>query len=305
MIPAAAVNPEVYLFPLTSDAQSKSARRFWHNSLMERDVFFVSDRTGITAETLGLSLLTQFNGIKLKKHTRRFVDTLEKALAVAQEIRQAARESDARPIVFSTLIDEEMRKAVAGAEGVFFDLVDTFITPLEETLQQKSTHTIGRARGIVDQSKYGMRMDAVNFALMTDDGLHTQDYGRADVIMIGVSRSGKTPTCLYLALTFGVYAGNYPLTEEDLDEPRLPPALAAHHSRLFGLTIDPLRLQQVRRERKADGNYASLKRCEYEIAQAEALFRAENIPYLQATAMSVEEIATTVLHRMKLQWRLS
>ena len=272
---------------------------------MERHVFFVSDRTGITAETLGLSLLTQFNGITFKKHTRRFVDTLDKARAVAEEIRQARLQHGALPIVFSTLIDEEMRRAVAAAEGVFFDLVDTFIAPLEETLQQTSTHTIGRARGIVDQSKYSVRMDAVNYALLTDDGLHTQDYGRADVIVLGVSRSGKTPTCLYLALTFGVYAANYPLTEEDLNEPRLPPALNSLHSRLFGLTIDPARLQQIRRERKAGGSYATLKRCQYETAQAEALFRSENIPYLQATTMSVEEIATTVLHHMRLQWRLS
>jgi regulator of PEP synthase PpsR (kinase-PPPase family) len=272
---------------------------------MERDVFFVSDRTGITAETLGLSLLTQFNGIRFKKHVRRFVDTLDKARAVAEEIREVARASDARPIVFGTLIDEEMRRAVADSEGVFFDLVDTFIQPLEVALHQQSSHTIGRARGIVDQSKYSVRMDAVNYALLTDDGLHTQDYSRADVIVLGVSRSGKTPTCLYLALTFGVYAANFPLTRDELDEPRLPPALAPYRARLFGLTIDPARLQQIRQERKAGGQYASLRQCQYETAQAEALFRAENIPYLQATNMSVEEIATTILHHMKLQWRLS
>ncbi|HEY8554402.1 MAG TPA: pyruvate, water dikinase regulatory protein [Burkholderiales bacterium] len=272
---------------------------------MERDVFFVSDRTGITAETLGLSLLTQFNGITFKKHTRRFVDTLEKARAVAEEIREVARAGALPPIVFATLIDEQMRAAVAAADCVLFDLVDTFIQPLEVALGQKSSHTIGRARSIVDQSKYTVRMDAVNFALMTDDGLHTQDYGRADVVILGVSRSGKTPTCLYLALTFGVYAANYPLTEEDLNEPRLPPVLAPLRSRLFGLTIDPERLQQVRSERKVGSTYASLKQCQYEIAQAEALFRAENIPYIATTTMSVEEIATTVLHHMKLQWRLS
>jgi len=272
---------------------------------MERDVFFVSDRTGITAETLGLSLLAQFNGIRFKKHVHRFVDTLEKARAVGEEIRAAAAHSEARPIVFATMIDETMRAAVAAGEGIFFDLVDTFITPLEAALGQKSSHTIGRARGMVDQSKYSVRMDAVNYALLTDDGLHTQDYGRADVIVIGVSRSGKTPTCLYLALTFGVYAANYPLTEEELDDPRLPPVLASYRSRLFGLTIDPERLQQIRRERMPGGTYASLKRCQYETAQSEALFRAEGIPYLQATAMSVEEIASTVLHRMRLQWRLA
>lgn len=273
---------------------------------MERDVFFVSDRTGITAETLGLSLLAQFNDIQFKKHTYRFVDSLDKARAVAEDIRRAARENNTRPIVFSTLVDEEMRKAVEVAtEGIFFDLVDTFISPLEVALEQKSSHTIGRPRGGVDQSKYGVRMDAVNYALMTDDGLHTQDYGRADVIVLGVSRCGKTPTCLYLALTFGVYAANYPLTEEDLDNPRLPSSLAPYHSRLFGLSIDPRRLQQIRYERMAGGSYASLKRCQYEIAQAEALFRAGNVPYMQVTSVSVEEIATTILHYLKLQWRLS
>ena len=272
---------------------------------MERAVFFVSDRTGITAETLGLSLLTQFNGIKFKKHARRFIDSLEKARGVADEIRRAAKETGSRPIVFSTLIDEHMRQAVSTADSVFFDLVYTFITPLEETLGQKSSHTIGRARESMDQSKYNLRMDAVNYALTTDDGLHTQDYGHADVIVLGVSRSGKTPTCLYLALTFGVYAANYPLTEEDLQDLRLPAKLATHRGQLFGLSIDPERLQQIRRERKAEGAYASLKRCQYETAQAEALFRQEGIPSLPTTTMSVEEIATTILHHMKLQWRLS
>jgi regulator of PEP synthase PpsR (kinase-PPPase family) len=273
---------------------------------MERDVFFVSDRTGITAETLGLSLLAQFNEIRLKKHTHRFIDSLEKAQAVAEDIRRSARENNAPPIVFSTLVDEDMRHAVAAVtEAVFFDLVDTFITPLETALGQRSTHTIGRPRSAIDQNKYGVRMDAVNFALTTDDGLRTPDYGRADVIVLGVSRCGKTPTCLYLALTFGVYAANYPLTDEDLEDMRLPPVLAPHHARLFGLTIDPVRLQQIRYERKATGNYATLKRCQYETAQAEALFRAENIPHLPVTAVSVEEIATTILHRMKLQWRLA
>jgi len=142
---------------------------------MERDVFFVSDRTGITAETLGLSLLTQFNGIKFVKHTRRFVNSLEKAREVGEEITRLAREKGRPPIVFSTLIDEDMRRALATADGVFFDLVDTFIVPLEGALDQKSSHTIGRARESLDQSKYNLRMDAVNYALITDDGLHTQD----------------------------------------------------------------------------------------------------------------------------------
>lgn len=271
---------------------------------MVRDVLFVSDRTGITAETLGLSLLTQFNGIKFKKHTRRFVNTLDKARAVAEEIRQMGA-NGTRPIVFSTLIDAEMRQAVGAADSLFFDLVDTFIAPLEVELQQRSSHTIGRARASFDQAKYNIRMDAVNYAIMTDDGLHTQDYNHADVIVLGVSRSGKTPTCLYLALTFGIYAANYPLTGEDLEYLRLPAALAGHRAQLYGLTIHPGRLQQIRRERKAEGSYASVKQCQYETAQAEALFREEHIPYIDTSTISIEEIATTILHQLGLQFRLS
>ena len=272
---------------------------------MERDVLFVSDRTGITAETLGLSLLTQFNGIQFKKHTRRFINTLDKALALAAEIKQMGQDRGSRPIIFSTLIDAEMRQAVAAAPCVFFDLVDTFIAPLEIELHQRSSHTIGRARASLDQSKYNLRMNAVNYALTTDDGLHTQEYNHADVIVLGVSRCGKTPTCLYLALTFGVYPANYPLLDDDLAQPRLPAVLAVHHPRLYGLTIDPGRLQQIRRERKAEGHYASRKQCEYEVAQAEALFREARVPYLDTSAMSVEEIATTILHQLGLQYRLS
>ncbi|MBI3900479.1 MAG: kinase/pyrophosphorylase [Gammaproteobacteria bacterium] len=272
---------------------------------MERAVFFVSDRTGIAAETLGLSLLAQFNGIKFKKYTHRFIDSLDKAQVVCDEIHRAAVETGVLPIVFSTMIDDEMRRAVTAPDCILFDLVDTFISPLEAALGQKSSHTIGRAREAVDQSKYNLRMDAVNYALTTDDGLHTQDYRNADVIIVGVSRSGKTPSCLYLALTFGVYAANYPLTPEDLEDQRLPTSLVPHRRQLYGLTIDAERLQQIRRERKAEGVYSSLRQCQYEVAQAEALFRAENIPYLSTTTMSVEEIATTILHHMKLQWRLS
>lgn len=272
---------------------------------MVRDVLFVSDRTGITAETLGLSLLTQFNGIKFRKHTRRFVNTLDKARAVAEEINQMAHATGTLPIVFSTMIDAEMRQAVGATKSLFFDLVDTFIVPLEAELKQRSSHTIGRARASFDQSKYNIRMDAVNYALMTDDGLHTQDYNHADVIVLGVSRSGKTPTCLYLALTFGIYAANYPLTGEDLEDSTLPAALAGHRQQLYGLTIQPGRLQQIRRERKAEGQYASLKQCQYETAQAEALFRQEHIPYIDTSTISIEEIATTILHQLGLQFRLS
>ena len=271
---------------------------------MDRDVFFISDRTGITVETLGHSLMSQFNDIQFKERTLRFIDTPEKARAAAQEINRIAHDTHTRPIVFCTLIDTEMRRIVAESDGIFFDFVDTFLEPLEAALNRKSLHAVGHVRRVVDDSKYTLRMDAVNYTLAADDGLNTKSYRHADIIVMGVSRSGKTPTCLYLALTFGIYAANYPMTGEDLEDLRLPPALGPYRNRLYGLSIEPMRLQQIRKERKAEGQYATLKQCQYEVRQAEALYRQENIPCLNGTTMSVEEIATAILQKIKVSSRV-
>lgn len=271
---------------------------------MERTVFFVSDRTGITAETLGHSLLTQFDNIHFKQINLPYVDSMEKAEHVVEQINRAAREDGARPIVFSTLVDARVRTVVAECDGVFLDFFDTFIGPLERELGVKSSHTVGRSHGLVDLTMYGGRMEAVNFALNTDDGTTTQHYDQADIILIGVSRSGKTPTCLYLALQFGIRASNYPLTDEDLTDSQLPSALEPFRHKLYGLTIDPLRLHQIRTERKPDSRYASLRQCQNEVQQAEALYRIKGIPFLNTTTMSIEEIATTILHETKLKRRL-
>jgi regulator of PEP synthase PpsR (kinase-PPPase family) len=272
---------------------------------MDRLVFFVSDRTGITVETLGHTLLSQFNGVALRQEVRRFIDTPQKAAAVAEEINVAARDTGLKPIVFSTLIDDATRSVVVAAEGVFFDFVDAFIGPLEREFGQKSSHTIGRTHGMVDVSKYNLRINSVNYSLSVDDGLNTKDYPRADVVVLGVSRSGKTPTCLYLALAYGIYAANYPLTPEDLEDVRLPAPLQRYRQKLFGLSIQPQRLQQIRRERRPEATYSSIRQCEYEVAQAEALYRQENIPYLDTSAMSVEEISATILQHKGLKGRLA
>ena len=270
---------------------------------MERSVFFISDRTGITVETLGHSLLTQFGGVRFDKHTLRFLDTPDKARAAVVAINQKARDSGQRPIVFATLIDAELRKMISASDCLFLDLVNTFIDPLEIELGIQSSHSIGQAHGLANTNGYQQRMDAVNFSLTADDGQGMRGYTAADVIVLGVSRSGKTPTCLYLALTFGIYAANYPLTQEDLDDQRLPPALAPAATRLFGLQIDPERLHQIRQERQPDSQYASLRQCQLETRQADALFRANAIPTLNTTSMSIEEIATTILSHMDLSAR--
>ncbi len=269
----------------------------------ERTVFFVSDHTGITAEVLGHSLLVRFEGLGFRYVTRPFVDSLDKAAGVVEEIKAAAR-SGARPVVFSTLSDPTMLAGLNESDALLFDVFAPYMARLERELGRASSKRVGRSHGIVDLASYQMRIDAVDFALTTDDGLGTTQYQRADIILVGASRVGKTPTCLFLALQYGVRASNYPLAEEDFERSDLPEALSPYRNKVFGLTIDPLRLHGIRKKRRAGSVYASLERCDYEVREAERLFRSRNIRFLNTTTASVEEIAATIMQTADLQRRL-
>lgn len=263
-----------------------------------RTVFFVSDRTGITVETLGRSLLTQFDGIEFEQIALPFVDDEQKALAAVARIDAAAAQG-AAPLVFSTQVRPDLRTILMSSHGVYLDFFEAFLAPLEAALQLPSSHSIGRSHGMQDRLRYDTRIDAVNFALGSDDGIGTQNYAQADVIIVGVSRSGKTPTCLYLALQYGVRAANYPFTDDDLEDVQLPEVLRLHRDRLVALTITPERLQQIRQERRPDSRYAALRQCQYEVRQMEALLRRENIPCFDSTRMSIEEIAASIVHERR------
>jgi regulator of PEP synthase PpsR (kinase-PPPase family) len=270
-----------------------------------RTVFFVSDRTGITAEVLGKTLFTQFPGVALRKHTLPFVDTREKAESALAEINAAAGNEPERPIVLSTLIDDELRTVIASSNAFCLDLFAGFIGRLETELGQPSSHAIGLTHGMGSLSVYEERMTALNYTLAHDDGITINNYADADVILIGVSRTGKTPTCLYLAMQYGVRAANYPLTPDDFASELLPKPVAPYRSKIFGLTISPERLSAIRSERKPGSRYASLDTCREEILAAEKLFRHIGIACLDTTAMSVEEIAITILHKTGLSSRVN
>jgi hypothetical protein len=266
-----------------------------------RTVFFVSDGTGITAQMLGHSLLTQFEGIEFNQVTLPFVDSADKAQECLQRIERESLRGDGLPIVFSTLVNNDVREVVRRANALFVDFFEAFIGPLENGLGLKSSHTIGRSHSALDKQEYKQRIEAVNFAMAHDDGASHRDLGEADVILVGVSRSGKTPTSLYLALQFGVKAANYPLIPEDFARGELPETLRASKARLYGLTIAPERLQEIRRERRPGSRYADLDNCRYEVAQAEAMMTREGIRWINSTAKSIEEIATTILRELKLE----
>jgi [pyruvate, water dikinase]-phosphate phosphotransferase / [pyruvate, water dikinase] kinase len=261
-----------------------------------RPVFYISDRTGITVETLGRSLLSQFESLVYTGTIVPFVDDDEKLHACIRRIEAAAVETGQRPLLFVTLVNREHQTRLAGCDALVVDFFRSHLGVLEGELGLPSAQRMGHTHGVRDPGQYEARMDTVNYALRTDDGSGAQQYAAADLIIVGVSRSGKTPTCLYLALQFGIRAANYPITEEDLEHLRLPAALLPHRKRLFGLMIDPERLQRIRNQRLPDSRYASLAQCRYELRQLQALFQREGIPWLDSTSMSVEEIATSILH---------
>jgi hypothetical protein len=268
-----------------------------------RSAFFISDRTGITAESLGYTLLTQFDMLDFKRETIPFVDTIEKALAVAERIRERALIDQHRPLIFCSIVNTEVREAVKVDCAMCIDFFETFIGQIEHELHHKAALSVGKAHGVVNEEKYDHRIEAVNYSLSHDDGVKMKGLEQADVILVGVSRSGKTPTCLYLALQYGIKAANYPLTPEDLNQDGLPASLLNHRQKLFGLTIEAQRLHHIRSERRPNSTYASLDNCRSEIAKAETLFQQHGIPFIQATHKSIEEIAITIVTQAKLTRR--
>ena len=270
----------------------------WENQvyMSKRTVFFVSDHSGVTAETLGHSLITQFDASEFQKTTIPFVSTLDKAIQAVALINATANSDGYPPIVFSTLVQDDIRDVVRGSNALFLDFFDSFLGPLERELGMTSTHAMGVAHGMQDTQKYDRRIDATNFALVHDDGANPEGYEQADIILIGVSRSGKTPTCLYVALQYGVYAANLPLTEENLEGRRTPPEIAQHRSKMYGLTIEPKRLEAIRAERRHGSRYASPNQVSYEVRQAEALFERLGIPFVDTTNCSIEELASRILN---------
>lgn len=268
---------------------------------IRRTVFFVSDGTGITAETLGHSLLAQFPDAHIRQAWVPFIDTLDKAFDCARAIREARQRDGVRPIVFSTLVNPETVACIHAEDALFIDLFEQFIGPLEAELGVAPSHTVGRFHGITTSNTYKARMEAINYTMAHDDGIaDARDLSEADVVLVGVSRSGKTPTSLYLAIQFGLKAANYPLIPEDFERNRLPGELQQYRKKLFGLTISPERLAQIRQERRPDSHYASLGNCRYEIAAAHKLMHRENIPCLDSTNKSIEEISALIMQSLRL-----
>lgn len=267
--------------------------------MTQRTVFFVSDGTGITAETFGNAILAQFD-FKPRHIRRPFVDSVDKAARVVEEINRTTINTNATPLVFTTLANPEVMKVVReNAKAKVLDMFWTFVEPLEKELQLPPNNRVGRFSDASTSKEYNDRIEAINYSLAHDDGQTNQDLEQSDVILVGVSRSGKTPTSLYLAMQHGLKASNYPLIPEDFDRGHLPKGLVPHKKKIFGLTIDPLRLSEIRHERRPNSHYASIENCRSEVNAAESMMRREGIRWLSTTTKSIEEIATTILQEIR------
>lgn len=272
---------------------------------MKRTAFFISDGTGITAEALGNSLLAQFEAISFDKVTLPYIDSIEKAQQAVTRIDKVATTDGQRPIIFDTVVNESIREVISTSTAYKIDVFSAFLKPLELELGSHSSYSVGKSHAINEVTRYMDRIESVNFAIDNDDGARTQHYSKADIILTGVSRCGKTPSCLYMALQFGIRAANYPLTEEDLENSHLPDVLQPYKHKLYGLTIDPFQLVSIRHERRPNSRYASLDQCELEVRTVERLFMTAKIPSINTTHFSIEEIATRIIAEMGLERRLN
>lgn len=269
----------------------------------KRSLFFISDGTGITAETLGHSLLSQFQDLEYTSTTLPYVDNLEKVAHAAHLITQAYEKDGQKPFVFATLVNKDIHAHLSQLPCILFDFFTPFITKLEEELHMHSSPMTGRGHGVHNTHVYNARIAAINHTLSTDDGLNTTHYDHSDVILAGVSRCGKTPTCLYLAMQFGLRASNFPFTEEVLEKEKLPESLLRNIHKVYGLTIQPESLQRIRAERRG-GRYATLAQCQHELDIVERIMHQNHIPVIDTTSRSIEEIATKVVADLGLKRRV-
>ncbi|GLT18813.1 putative phosphoenolpyruvate synthase regulatory protein [Vibrio zhanjiangensis] len=272
--------------------------------IQSRDVFYVSDGTAITCETLGHVVLGQFP-LNVHEKTFPFVESEDKLTDLLREIELSYKTTGLRPLVFFSIVLPDIKQRLLQAPAYSYDVLADIVEQVKSDIEMDPQPQLQRSRSVSkDSASYFDRIAAIEYTLAHDDGITLKGLDEADIILLGVSRSGKTPTSLYMAMQFGLRVVNYPFIEEDIRRLRLLPEFEVHRHKLFGLTIDPQRLNEIRENRLAGSDYASEEQCISELASVESLFRREAIPYINTSALSVEEISTRILEKAGLRRRL-
>jgi [pyruvate, water dikinase]-phosphate phosphotransferase / [pyruvate, water dikinase] kinase len=260
-------------------------------------VFFLSDSTGISAETMGNALLIQFPDLRFDRTLFPFITTVEEARRVVALLDEAM-DGPVTPLVFTTAAVDTIRHELARTRAPVIDFFDIHMSRVEEVLGSRGLHEAARLHGVGDIRNYNDRMAAVEFTIEHDDGQSVRALEKADVVLIAPSRCGKTPTSMYLALQHGLFVANYPLVDEDLDRNDLPGLLGDHVSRCVGLTTTVERLSRVRNERRPNSRYASAEQCRWELRRAADLYAANRIPVIDSSSRSVEEMSTLIVQTL-------
>lgn len=253
----------------------------------------VSDSTGETITSVARACLVQFEGVHVTEHVWNLVRTKRQVQKVITGIERYPG------VVLFTLVDPKQR---ATLQQACRNLQVPCVAVMDPTMAVLSGHfgMKGRAKpGMqhVLDAEYFARIDAINFVLAHDDGQITKDLEDADVILVGVSRTSKTPTCIYLA-NRGVKAANVPLV------PGVPlpnELLSVRKPLIVGLTKDPVRLVHIRRNRlrqlkqNHETDYIDLEKVKNEVAAARRVFAEHEWPVIDVTRRSIEEVAAAVL----------
>lgn len=265
-----------------------------------RSVFYISDQTGITTEKLGNALLVKFPNLEFHKDSFPFSNTTAKIGQAMLKVRNRYMIDGYKPLILSSMIDPNLRKLLNVDYAVNIDFFEEFIGKLEDALETKADMTAGKVHSIGNEEQYKHRIDAIHYSLENDDGVSCKHYDEADIIIVGVSRVGKTPTSIYLAVNYGIKVANYPFAEADLHTDHLPKSLVPYHHKLFGLSIEADRLHRIRSNRMPGSKYAERSTCQQEISVAEHIMHNCGIPFLNTSHKSIEEISVAIMQIVKL-----
>lgn len=261
-----------------------------------KDVYFVSGNTGILAKDMGKALLCQFPEVSFNEELIPFIRTESQARKALERILQQS--AGRYPIIFSTLFSKSLNNIFDTPEVEFLNICDHFLERLEEILEVKPIREAGTARAL-DDNAMTRRVNAIHYSIAHDDGTATKDYDEADLIIVGVSRSGKTPVSVYLATQMGLKTANFPLVDDNLGTCRLPPEIIRNKNRVVGLSTTPDMLHSFREKRYQGSTYAKIATCATELKQSDQIFLKYQIPVVFSDGRSIEETATQVAQELR------
>lgn len=268
-----------------------------------KDVYYVSGSTALLAEDVGKALLCQFQEISFNEEKIPFIKTRAAAEKAMKHILEQS--GGVRPLVFCTIMDAGIKKILDSPEVEFFDVFGNVLDRLENCLETKALRVPGYSRNI-DDITLAKRVEAIHFSIEHDDGTRSREYDEAEVILLGVSRSGKTPVSVYLATHMGIKSANFPLTSEHLDSYELPPEIVRNRKKVVGLMTSPGLLHKIREQRYSGSTYAKLSTCATELNQAKEIYLRYGIQSLETDGKSIEETSVQVTQLVDIprkQWR--